>query len=99
MHVVPRAQYDQFIAQRKANASGTQLGQEEWTGVCQKCHMLDHAYVGPALRGNALLGDRKGIETLLRNGRGNMPAVGKNWSGAQIDALISWTKQYAKAGG
>jgi hypothetical protein len=28
-----------------------------------------------------------------------MPAVGKSWTGAQIDALISWTKQYAKAGG
>ena len=31
-------------------------------------------------------------------GRGQMPAVGKNWTGAQLDALISWTKQYAKAG-
>jgi mono/diheme cytochrome c family protein len=66
--------------------------------VCQKCHQLDHAYVGPALGGNSLLGDRKGIETLLRNGRGNMPAVGKSWSGAQIDALIAWTKQYTKVG-
>jgi cytochrome c oxidase subunit II len=98
VHVVPRAQYDQFVQQRQANASGAALGHEEWTGVCQKCHQLDHAYVGPALGGNSLLGDRKGIETLLRNGRGRMPAVGKNWSGAQIDALIAWTKQYAKIG-
>ncbi len=99
VRVVPRAQYDQFTAQRNENAGGSQLGHEEWTGVCQKCHQLDHAYVGPALRGNSLLRDRKGIETLLRNGRGLMPAVGKNWTGAQIDALIAWTKQYAKAGG
>ena len=28
-----------------------------------------------------------------------MPAVGKNWTGAQIDALIAYTKQFAKAGG
>jgi len=49
-------------------------------------------------RDDALLGDRNGIETLLRNGRGNMPAVGKNWSAAQIDALIAWTKQYATTG-
>jgi hypothetical protein len=27
-----------------------------------------------------------------------MPAVGKNWTAAQLDALISWTKQYAKVG-
>jgi len=98
VHVVPRAAYDQFIQQRKANAAGTQLGHEEWVGVCQKCHTLDHAYIGPALAGNSLLGDRKGLETLLRNGRGQMPAVGKNWTGAQIDALIAWTKQYVKAG-
>jgi cytochrome c oxidase subunit 2 len=96
---VPRAQYDTFIDQRKANASGPNLGKEEWVGVCQKCHRLDHKYIGPALGGNSLLADRKGIETLLRNGRGQMPAVGKSWTGAQIDALISWTKQYAKAGG
>jgi hypothetical protein len=27
-----------------------------------------------------------------------MPAVGRNWSSDQLDALISWTKQYAKGG-
>ncbi len=99
VHVVPRAQYDAFIDARLAKASGAGLGREEWTGVCQKCHRLDHTYVGPALAGNPLLGDRKGIETLLRNGQRAMPAVGKTWSGAQIDALVSYTKQYAKAGG
>src|SRR5438477_7698164 len=96
--VVPRAQYESFIQQRAANATGPALGKEEWTGVCQKCHRLDHVYIGPALQGNPLLADRKGIETLLRNGGTRMPAVGKNWTGAQIDALIGWTKQYAKAG-
>lgn len=98
VQVVPKAQYEAFITKRAAAASGPALGKEEWTGVCEKCHQLDHAYVGPALAGNSLLADRKGIETLLRQGQGNMPAVGKNWTSAQIDALISWTKQYAKAG-
>jgi cytochrome c oxidase subunit II len=96
--VVPRAQYETFIQQRAANATGPRLGKEEWTGVCQKCHRLDHAYIGPALQGNPLLADRRGIETLLRNGGTRMPAVGKNWTGEQIDALIAWTKQYVKAG-
>jgi cytochrome c oxidase subunit 2 len=99
VHVVPRAQYDAFIQGRLAKASGPELGREEWTGVCEKCHSLDHRYIGPPLGGNPLLGDRKGIETLLRNGQGGMPAVGKTWSGAQIDALVSYTKRYAKAGG
>jgi mono/diheme cytochrome c family protein len=62
------------------------------------CHRLDHKYIGPALGGNTLLGNRSGIETLLRNGQGQMPAVGKNWTGHQIDALVSYTKQFAKGG-
>jgi cytochrome c oxidase subunit 2 len=96
--VVPRDQYEQFIDQRLANASGPNLGREEWYGVCQKCHRLDHKYIGPPLGGNSLLGDRRGIETLLRNGRGAMPAVGKSWDDSQIDALVAWTKRYAKGG-
>ena len=98
VQVVPRAQYDQFVQERGVNSTGPQLGREEWTGACLTCHRLDHAYVGPQLGGNSLLADRKGIETLLRNGRGLMPAVGKNWTGAQIDALIAWTTRYAKSG-
>jgi mono/diheme cytochrome c family protein len=64
-----------------------------------KCHRLDHTYVGPALGGNPLLAQRQGIDTLLRNGQGQMPAVGRTWSDSQIVALISYSKQFAKAGG
>ena len=46
-----------------------------------------HVYIGPALGGNPLLAQRSGLQSLLRNGQGQMPAVGKNWTGAQIDAL------------
>ena len=98
VHVVPRAQYDSFIKQRAANPTGSGLGQEEW-GACQSCHRLDHAYVGPALGGNPLLGNVTGLTILLRNGQGQMPAVGKNWTDAQIQALVAYTKQFAKSGG
>jgi cytochrome c oxidase subunit II len=95
--VVPRAEYDAFIAQRAQG--GVALGQEEWQGVCQKCHRLDHAYIGPKLGGNTLLADRHAIEVLLRGGRGQMPAVGKDWTSTQLDALVAYTKQFAKTGG
>jgi cytochrome c oxidase subunit 2 len=96
VHVVPRAQYDAFLATR-AGAGGTYgLGREEWQGVCQSCHRLDHKYIGPALGGNSLLADRHGIEILLRGGRGQMPSVGRDWTAHQIDALIAYTKQFAK---
>ena len=97
--VVPRAQYDSFIATRASSAGQLALGQEEYQGVCQKCHRLDHAYVGPELGGNPLLADQKGITSLLRNGQGQMPAVGKNWTNAQITALVAYTKRFAKASG
>jgi cytochrome c oxidase subunit 2 len=95
--VVPRAEYDAFVAQRAQG--GVALGQEEWQGVCQKCHRLDHAYIGPALGGNPLLADRHAIEVLLRNGQGQMPSVGKDWTSQQLDALVAYTKQFAKTGG
>src|SRR5436305_567771 len=59
VHVVPRAQYDQFVTQRAAG--GVALGKEEWQGVCMQCHRLDHKYIGPALGGNSLLTERQGL--------------------------------------
>ena len=41
----------------------------------------------------------KGLTTLLRNGGVQMPPVGKNWTDAQIQALVAYTKQFAKGGG
>jgi cytochrome c oxidase subunit 2 len=99
VQVVPRSEYDSFISTRASAAGTLALGQEEWQGVCQKCHRLDHSYIGPALAGNPLLADRRGIERLLRNGQGQMPSVGRDWSSHQIDALIAYTKQFAKKGG
>jgi cytochrome c oxidase subunit II len=98
VRVVPRSEYDAFV-QRRSSAAGRQdLGREEWQGVCEKCHRLGSAYIGPDLKGNALLGNRDGIESLLRKGRGMMPAVGATWTDEQIDALISYTKQFSNGG-
>jgi cytochrome c oxidase subunit 2 len=97
VHVVPRAEYEAFL-QKRAGAGGQfALGREEFQGVCESCHRLSQTYIGPALGGNPLLADRKGIESLLRNGGKLMPPVGRNWTGAQIDALIAFTKQLPKA--
>lgn len=99
VHVVPRAQYESFIARRKADPIGTGLGKEEFQGVCMSCHRLDHKYVGPALGGNPLLSNAKGLTSLLRNGQGQMPAVGHNWSETDIQALVAYTKNLGKGGG
>jgi len=99
VELVPRAQYDRFIAQRKADAAGVALGKEEFDYVCSSCHRLDSTYVGPALRHNPLIHDRKGIESILRKGVGQMPAVASDWTDAQIDALIAYTKTFTKKHG
>jgi cytochrome c oxidase subunit 2 len=96
--VLPRDEYARWVRHRAANPRGLDLGREEWTGVCSKCHRLDHQYIGPALGGNPLLADRKGLEKLVRNGQGMMPAVGSGWTDAQIDALVAYTKRFAKGG-
>jgi mono/diheme cytochrome c family protein len=57
---------------------------------------LQTTYVGPALAGNPLLHDRKGIELILRKGVGKMPAVASDWTDEQIDALIAYTKTLRK---
>jgi cytochrome c oxidase subunit 2 len=98
VQVVPRAEYDSFLLRRLAHPSASGLGQEEWQ-ACQSCHRLDHKYIGPALGGNPLLGDVAGLTTLLRNGGVQMPPVGRNWTDAQIKALVDYTKQFAKGGG
>jgi cytochrome c oxidase subunit 2 len=97
VEVLQREDYDGFVAERAKG--GAALGKEEWQGVCMKCHRLDQRYIGPKLRGNSLLGDRRAIELLLRQGRGQMPSVGRDWTGAQIDALIAYTKRFSTSGG
>jgi cytochrome c oxidase subunit 2 len=94
--VVPRSHYDRFIAQRKANPSSIAMGKEVFDYVCSSCHRLDTRYIGPALRRNPLIHDRKGIETILRKGVGQMPAVGSDWTDEQIDALIAYTNTLRK---
>jgi cytochrome c oxidase subunit 2 len=96
VRVVPRDEYEAYVAGRKDDAEA--LGKETFDGVCLVCHRLDERFIGPPLRGNPLLADREGIETLLRRGRRVMPAVGSDWTSAQINALIEYSKRFADDG-
>jgi cytochrome c oxidase subunit 2 len=96
VEVVPPSTYARFIAERAREASGIALGREEYSHVCATCHRLDTNYVGPSLGTDPLLTDLKGLETILRQGIGALPAVGSDWSNAQIEALVTYTKTIAK---
>jgi cytochrome c oxidase subunit II len=90
VRVVPREEYDRFIAVR--TGASLELGREQFDNVCLSCHRLDETFIGPPIGGNPIITDRETLETLLRNGRGRMPAVGASWTDAQIDALVQHTR-------
>ena len=68
-------------------------GQAQFEATCGKCHNLQGPQlVGPTLGGNPTLADREALETLLREGRGEMPAIGRAWTDAQLDSLFAYTR-------
>jgi cytochrome c oxidase subunit II len=97
VEVVQPAAYERWLARQRT--SNVDLGKETYVGVCSKCHGLaGQGGIGPKLAGNALIRDRRGIETLIRNGRGMMPAVGKNWNDRQIDAVVAYMRRNIRGG-
>jgi cytochrome c oxidase subunit 2 len=67
------------------------LGKEAFNGVCASCHGFEgEGLIGPAIASSPTLQDPKALRELLRNGSGQMPAVGKTWD----DKLISSLSRY-----
>jgi cytochrome c oxidase subunit II len=96
--VLPQNEYDAWIAERHSSTAA--LGKETFVGVCAKCHGLaGQGDIGPPIAQSALLQDRTALTTLLRNGTGAMPAVGKTWNDAQLNALLDYLRTRFKGGG
>jgi cytochrome c oxidase subunit II len=96
VEVLPAAEFDDWLAERETQqAAGTSpLGQELWEGTCAKCHGLDgDGEYGPRIAGSELLADSAAIEDLLREGRGEMPPVGRHWDDTEMDALTDYLEQ------
>ncbi len=69
-------------------------GRAQFEATCAKCHNLSGPrLVGPTLGGNPTLADRELLVTLLREGRGAMPAVGRGWTDEQLDTLFAYTRR------
>jgi cytochrome c oxidase subunit 2 len=99
VEVVDRGTYESFLA---AHAPGSAtVGKETVDGVCEKCHgSLLQGDIGPKLAGSGQIADRKSLATVIRNGTGRMPAVGKDWTDAQLNATIDYLqKEYGPKGG
>jgi cytochrome c oxidase subunit 2 len=103
--VMPKPAFERWLSRRHAaQAAGTSdLGREEWGGVCAKCHgMNGEGGIAIALAHSALLTNPRTVETIVRNGRatrrGTMPAVGSGWSSEQMAALTSYLKEHPPQG-
>jgi cytochrome c oxidase subunit 2 len=97
--VVTRPEFDAFLASH--SQSSRTVAAETYVGVCSKCHgMNGKGAYGPPLQGRAF--EPGDITRLFRQGRttalGHMPAVGSNWSQAQISSLIQYLQQTKGAG-
>ncbi len=99
VEVLPAAEFAAWLAQRDREQASIELGEEEWEGVCAKCHGLGgEGGIAPQITGSPVLADPEALEEIVRNGRGEMPAVGSGWSEGQMDALIAYLRESPPSG-
>jgi len=102
VEALPREEFERWLEEEgRAQEAGTStLGEETYAGACAKCHGLaGEGDIGPPLAGNALLQDANALENVIRNGRGEMPPVGKDWQERQLSALTDYLGQGLANGG
>jgi cytochrome c oxidase subunit 2 len=102
VEAVPASEFDSWLAgQARAQEAGTSdLGAQEFNGVCSKCHGdQGQGGIGPNIANSAVLQNKATLETIVRDGKNQMPAVGADWSGRQMDALFSYVQKRFGHGG
>jgi cytochrome c oxidase subunit 2 len=100
VEVVPQGEYERWLADEESSQSAGEgdLGQQLFDRVCAKCHFAAPEYA-PNIATSPLLGDAQAIETIVREGRLRMPAVGRGWSDRQVEALTDYLDTIAPGGG
>ena len=96
VEVMPPAEFDAWLAERaeQQEAGTSPLGAETWAGTCAKCHGPEgEGGYGPRIAGTDLVADEAAVVKLLREGRGAMPPVGRDWDETQLAALTDYLEQ------
>lgn len=103
VEAMPRDEFEAWLdeeARAQEAADSPSLGKDTYAGACAKCHGLaGEGDIGPRLRGNQLLGDEAGLEQVIRNGRGAMPPIGRDWEYLQVAALQGYLQEELLGGG
>ena len=95
VEVMAPDEFDRWVEGRASDPA--ELGEEEFNGVCTKCHRLgdEKRLIGPSLSA-AALEDAEQLGQIVRNGQGEMPAVGRGWTDEQMRALTDYARQVAR---
>lgn len=101
--IVEESEFSGWLTSRRSEQerASASFGRTIFQAACAKCHSLeaDRTIVGPSLKGNPTLADAKALEQIVRNGRNEMPAVGRGWTDAEMRALLAYTKTQGGDGG
>jgi cytochrome c oxidase subunit 2 len=74
------------------------VGKQVFNGVCASCHgFRGEGLIGPAIATSSTLQDPEALRTLLEEGKGTMPAVGRTWTDQTLAAVARYMK--ARFGG
>ena len=101
VEAMPREEFEQWLdAEAEAQENGdSKLGQETFAGACAKCHGPEgEGDIGPRLRGNGILEEDAALERIVREGRGEMPPVGRDWQDRQLEALTEYLQEELAGG-
>jgi cytochrome c oxidase subunit II len=102
VEALPEDEYESWLAgqarEQEDPQGDTALGRSTYRGVCAKCHgFRREGLIGPQITA-ASVENEEAIEDLVRNGRGGMPAVGRDWEDTQMQALLAFLKEEAPSG-
>jgi cytochrome c oxidase subunit 2 len=99
VEVLPPTEFDAWLAERQSDEADIELGEEEWEGVCAKCHGPGgEGGIAPLIAGSPILTDPEALADIVRNGRREMPAVGSEWTDAQVESLVAYLRENPPSG-
>jgi cytochrome c oxidase subunit 2 len=95
IEVIPADEFDAWLAEeaRRQETGDSDLGEQVFAGVCAKCHGDEgQGLIGPGLSASTV-SNAAAVEEIVRNGRGEMPAVGADWDDRQMKALTDYLRE------
>lgn len=95
VEVVSADEFERWLEEqrREQQRPSAELGRATFEAACETCHGPKGAgLIGPPLAGNPIVQQAEAVETVVREGRGAMPAIGEGWSDVQMRSLLRYMR-------